>query len=139
MNRYTLADMRVGLAHSFEVTVTEAMLDAFCGLSGDVNPLHTDADEARRRGFPDRVAYGMLTASFYSTLVGVHLPGERALLHGVDAAFTGPVHPGDTLTVRGEVSYVNEAYGQIEIKARVVNQHGKTVSRAKIKAGVHDG
>jgi acyl dehydratase len=75
-----------------EVKVTEAMLNAFKDLSGDEDPLHVDAAFARAREFKDRLAYGiMLTASFFSTLVGIYLPGERALLQAVDASFGGPV------------------------------------------------
>jgi acyl dehydratase len=95
-----------------------------------------DASVAGRHGFPHRVSHGMLTASFYSTLVGMHIPGENALLHGMDIHFTKPVFPGDTLTITGVVSDVNEVYGRIEIKARVTNQDGTLVSRAKIRTGL---
>lgn len=80
----------------------------------------------------------MLTASFYSTLVGVYLPGRYALLHGVDASFVAPVFPGDTLTVQGEVSAIHMQLTQIEMRAHIVNQFGERVSRAKIRVGVHE-
>jgi 3-hydroxybutyryl-CoA dehydratase len=138
MQEYTLAQMQPGLSHSFQVSVTEAKLAAFRELSGDDNTLHVDRAFAQGRGFPDRVVYGMLTASFYSTLVGMYLPGKYALLQGVDSAFLAPVFVGDTLTIQGEVVAVHEAVAQIEIKAAITNQHGKKVSRAKIRAGVHE-
>lgn len=138
MQDYRLADITVGLTHTFEVDVTAEMLNRFADLSGDRNPLHVDAEFARASGFHDRVAYGMLTASFYSTLVGMYLPGRRALLQGVDASFVAPVFPGDHLTVVGEVIAVHPSVRQIEIKAHVSNQHGKKVSRAKIRSSVND-
>jgi 3-hydroxybutyryl-CoA dehydratase len=135
MNDYRIDDIMPGVSASFEMIVTSRMLDQFGQLSGDTNPLHADADFAISRGFQDRVAFGMLSASFYSTLVGVHLPGRHALLQGVDAAFVAPVYPGDRLTVSGQVAAVHAALGQIEIRAQIVNQHGAKVSRAKIRAG----
>lgn len=138
MQQYTLAQLQPGLSHSFQASISEAMLAAFRDLSGDHNTLHVDRAFAQERGFQDRVVYGMLTASFYSTLVGMYLPGKHALLQGVDAAFLAPVFVGDTLTIAGEVVAVNEAVAQIEIKATITNQHGKKVSRAKIRAGVHE-
>lgn len=138
MKEYTLAQMHPGLKHSFDVPVTQAMLDAFGQISGDMNSLHVDEAFAHARGFAGRVVYGMLTASFYSTLVGMYLPGKYALLQQVDAAFLAPVFVGDVLTVTGEVVDVHQTVQQIEIKASVLNQHGKKVSRAKIRAGVHE-
>lgn len=136
MNRYTLADLQAGLSQSFTVTVTPAMLDTFCTLSGDVSPRHTDATFARGCGFPDRLVHGLLTAAFYSTLVGVHLPGQHGLLHGINASFNRPVFAGDTLTVSGTVSEVHDNLRQIEIKASISNQHGVKVSKATLKVGV---
>ena len=79
MNHYTLAEMTPGLTEEFTVTVTPEMMDAFRAITGDVSPIHVDADYARGRGFPGRVVYGMLGASFFSTLAGVYLPGEHCL------------------------------------------------------------
>lgn len=64
MNHYTLAEMTPGLTEDFTVTVTPEMMDAFRAITGDVSPIHIDADYARGRGFPGRVVYGMLGASF---------------------------------------------------------------------------
>lgn len=138
MNDYRLGDLQAGVKASFDAMITSTMLDEFARLSGDTNPLHADADFAQARGYPGRVAFGMLTASFYSTLAGVHLPGRHALLQGVDASFVAPVFAGDRLTVNGEVAAVHEALGQIEIRAHITNQHGKKVSRAKIRVGFSD-
>ena len=54
MNHYTLAEMTPGLSEEFTVTVTPEMMDAFCTITGDVSPIHMDADYARGRGFPGR-------------------------------------------------------------------------------------
>ena len=82
------------------------------------------------------VVYGMLTASFLSTLAGVYMPGKWCLLQGVETSFVKPVFRGDVLTIRGKVGEKHDAFKQIEIKARIVNQEGKCVCRAKVKAGV---
>ncbi len=138
MNDYRVSDLQAGVKASFDAVVTTTMLDQFAQLSGDTNPLHADAEFAQARGYPGRVAFGMLTASFYSTLAGVHLPGRHALLQGVDASFVAPVFAGDRLTVTGEVAVVHEALRQIEVRAHIINQHGKKVSRAKIRVGFSD-
>ena len=67
MNHYTLAEMTPGLSESFTVTVTEEMMARFEAITGDVSPIHMDAEYAQKRGYPGRVVYGMLGASFFST------------------------------------------------------------------------
>ena len=133
---YFWEDLKVGLRHEFGVVITDAMMAHFRGDFGDTNPLHTDRAYAVARGFRDRVAYGMLTASFYSTLAGVHLPGRFCLLHGINVSFHRPVFVGDRLVISGEVSYLNDAYRQAEIAAAIADDQGVIVSKAKLRVGV---
>ena len=138
MNSYKFVDINVGLEESFSVRVNSEKLDKFLKISGDINPLHTDAEYSKSKGFSDRVVYGMLTSSFFSTLVGVYLPGKYCILQGVDIQFSKPVYIDDILTITGKVIYINEAYKQLEIKAVIINQDTKKVSKATIKVGVMD-
>lgn len=138
MNAYRWADLALGLSARFEAAVGEAEMTAFAAISGDRNPLHLDEAFARERGFPGRVVFGQLTSAFYSQLVGMHLPGRFALLHGVDVEFKSPAFVGDRLIVAGEIVHLTDAYKRLEIKASIVNAAGKTISKAKIRAGVHE-
>jgi len=119
----------------FEVIVTEEMMQKFYEISGDNNPLHIDDEFAREMNFNGRVVYGMLCASFYSKLAGVYLPGKYCILLSVDSAFRAPVFIGDKLSVEGFVKQKHETTRVIEVSARIVNQDGKKVGKAKILAG----
>ena len=136
MSGYRLADIVVGISASFEATVTDEMMERFGDITGDRNPLHTDDNYAVSAGFASRVVYAMLTSSFYSTLVGMYLPGKHALFQSLDASFTAPVFVGDRLTVYGEIVSVHHALRQLELRAHITNQHGRKVSRARIKSGI---
>ena len=136
MNQYRFEDIYVGLKEEFQVSVTADMLEAFCKMTGDVNPLHTDESFAKEKGYESNVAYGMLTASFLSTLAGVYLPGERSLIHSVESKFTKPVYVGDTLTITGQVTECNEMFSVFTMKTTIVNQNGEKVLRGKMQVGV---
>ena len=136
MNIYDFKDIYLGLTASFQVVITQTLLDNFILLSGDNSPLHTDVSFARKKGHPSNPVHGMLTASFYSQLVGIHLPGKNGYSQEYKIAFTGPVYVGDILTINGKVEYINEVSKQIWIDAHIINNVGKKVSRAKIKAGL---
>lgn len=136
MNDFSYDDLAVGQMATFSQTVTGEMMEAFRRLSGDENPLHNDVEFAVERGFSGRVVYGMLTASLYSALAGVYLPGKRCLLQSVYTDFLHPVFIGETLTVTGKIVEKHDSVRQVIIKATIQNTEGKRVSRAKIEAGV---
>ena len=89
MNHYTLAEMVPGLSEEFTVTVTAEMMDQFKAITGDVSPIHIDADYAKDRGFPGRVVYGMLGASFFSTRAFT-CPASTACCMGSSASLPSP-------------------------------------------------
>ncbi|MFV0351351.1 MAG: MaoC family dehydratase [Oscillospiraceae bacterium] len=136
MKHYTLATLAVGITESFETQVTAEMMQKFCDVTGDISPIHMDEAYAQQHGYAGRVVYGMLSASLFSTLAGVYLPGETCLLHSVESKFVKPVYIGDVLTVSGKVQEIHEAFEEIVIRGTIVNQKGEKVVRGIIKAGV---
>ena len=124
------------MEESFSVTVTEEMHNKFTELSGDINPMHLSEEYAKEHGYAGKLVYGMLTASFYSTLVGVYLPGEHCVFHEIRSTFNAPVYAGDTLTVHGEIVQIHEDFRRIKIKAYIVNQEGTKVSLSTLTVGV---
>lgn len=140
MNTYKYEDLKIGLKESFSCTITEEMMDSFCSLSGDLNPLHMDNDFAMSHGFQGRVAYGMLSASLFSRLGGVFLPGKYCLIQQVEAKFAYPVYIGDVLEVTGTVAELNDSVQRAVIKAEIRNQRKEKVVRGKIYVGfLEDG
>ena len=97
-------DMAVGQVATFTKTVTEADIVLFSGVSGDTNPAHLDAEYAAGTMFKTRIAHGMLSASFISTVIGTKLPGPGAIYVGQNLKFKAPVRIGDTVTARVEVT-----------------------------------
>ena len=136
MNTYTYDQIEVGHKESFTVKITEEEMDKFREITGDVNPLHADAGYAKDKGHPDRVVFGMLTASYLSTLAGVYLPGEHSLIHSVKTKFSGAVYPGDELTIEGTVTEKNDTFELIIVKAVIKNQNNEKVCKAELQVGI---
>lgn len=131
---YKYTDLSVGMKESFKVKITESMMDAFCQLSGDNNPLHRDQAFARMNGYEDKVVYGMLTNSLFSRLVGMYLPGKNAVLLSIDSKFKQPVYVGDEIEVIGTVEEMNSTMRLLQISA-TASKLGQIAVRAKIKVG----
>ena len=135
MNSFRFEDITVGMKQSFQMNITEEAMDHFLAITGDENPLHRDPDFARMMGYENTVVYGMLTASLFSTLAGVYLPGERSVIRKVQADFPKPVFVGDTLDISGEVTAINDRFGYFEMKTMIRNQKGEKVCRGKMEIG----
>ena len=139
MNEYTYDEITIGLIEEFCILLDDEKMDAFMSITGDTNPLHTDEVYAKEHlGYSGKVAYGLLTASFLSTLAGMYLPGKHSLLHSVEVKFAKPVLPPDTLTIRGEVVDKEDRFRLLKVKANIYNSIGENVCRASIKVGVID-
>ena len=122
MNEYTITEISPGMEETFDCVITSNMVDAFCDLTGDINPLHKSEEFAKSKGFNGRVSYGMLTAALISKLAGCLLPGKNCLIQGLDLKFVKPVYIGDELHVSGKVSKVDKDLKYLEIKVVIRNQ-----------------
>ena len=114
-------------------TVTEADVTTFAGLSGDFDPLHTDAEFARNTPFGERVAHGMLVAA-----IGTGLGNQMGVLEGTTLALMeqvirckAPVRFGDTVHLELMVKEKRESSkpdrGVVIFDTPIVNQSGQTV------------
>jgi 3-hydroxybutyryl-CoA dehydratase len=96
-------DISIGMKAAFAKTVTEADIATFAGVSGDFNPVHVNEEFAKGTMFKGRIAHGMLTAAFISTVLGNKLPGPGCIYVSQTLKFKAPVHIGDTVTATVEV------------------------------------
>jgi 3-hydroxybutyryl-CoA dehydratase len=98
--------MAIAVGDSAERTfqVTDEVLEHFGAATGDLNPMHFDDAFAATTMFGGRIAHGMLTAGYFSTMIGMVLPGPGAIYLGQTLQFRAPVRPGDEVRVRVEVT-----------------------------------
>ena len=112
---------------SVSKTIEEADVYTYAGIIGDINPVHVNEEYAKTTRFGKRIAHGMLTASFISTIVGMLIPGADAIYCGQTLKFTAPVYFGDTITVNAEVMQIIPEKKLIVMRTTIVNQDGKVV------------
>lgn len=98
------ADLKVGMRAEFETTVDERAVLDYARISGDHNPLHVDAVYAATTLFERRIVHGAYQIGLASAMVGMHLPGQRALLGSMHARFPSPLYFPSTVKVVGEVT-----------------------------------
>lgn len=110
---YFLEDLSVGMTGVYAKTLTDADVVMFGGISGDTNPVHLDQSFAEQTQFKGRIAHGMLSASFISTVLGTRLPGPGCIYLSQSLKFRAPVKVGDTVTARVTIKEIIEEKGRI--------------------------
>ncbi len=81
----------------------------YAALSGDMNPVHLDADYAAADPrFGQRIVHGMLLAGLISAVLGQELPGEGTIYLGQTVSFRAPVGLDEEVVARVEVLTIRD-------------------------------
>ena len=127
----TIQEMKIGDHASVTKTVSETDVYLFAGITGDLNPAHTNEVAASETMFKTRIAHGMLGAGFISAVLGMYLPGPGTIYMGQELKFTKPVHIGDTVTATATVEEIILEKNRVILDTTVVNQDGEIVIKGK--------
>ena len=127
----TIQEMKIGDHASVTKTVSETDVYLFAGITGDLNPAHTNEVAASKTMFKTRIAHGMLGAGFISAVLGMYLPGPGTIYMGQELKFTKPVHIGDTVTATATVEEIILEKNRVILDTTVVNQDGEVVIKGK--------
>ena len=128
MRRLDDEDVTLGRTFSVTKTITDADIYSYAGIIGDFNPIHVNDEYAKPR-MGGRIAHGMLTASFMSTLMGMGFTCNSTFLEET-AKFRKPVHPNDTITAKGEItdiSFTSSGRRIVTVTVTIINQKDEVV------------
>ena len=117
----------VGSRASLSKTITETDVAAYAGLSGDLSPVHIDADYARKTRFGRKTAHDMLAVGLISSLLKTRLPGPGVVCLSQQLEFLGPIFVGDTITAQVEVAAWQPEKNLVTLKTECSNQDARQV------------
>jgi len=137
-SEYSFDEIEIGMQKRFKIFISEDRLDDFAKLSGDDNPLHMNEEYASSTSFKKRVCSGMFLSSFFSTLVGMYLPGKHALHISQSLNFVNPCFIGEMITVEGKVVDKSSATKIIKLETTITNESGKRIIDGKAQVIVRD-
>ena len=126
LHGFYFEDLSEGMQEAYAKTITDADVITFAGISGDTNPVHLNHEFASETMFEGRVAHGMLTASFISTVIGTKLPGPGCIYVSQNLRFKAPVKVGDTVTAMCTITKLMPEKRMIEMDT-VCTVGGETV------------
>ena len=123
----SIHELKVGDSAEWSKTVTGDDIDLFAKATGDFNPVHLDQAYAEKTFFKGRIAHGVLSLGFISTVLGNIMPGHGTIYLSQEVRFLAPVRIGDTITARVEVIELIPEKNRAKFKTTCINQDGKIV------------
>ncbi len=119
--------------------ISQDDINRYAKASGDFNPIHVDADYARKTPLGGTVAHGMLILAYISQMMTSAF-GQRWLSGGrLNVRFRAPARPGDVITVSGSIRGIEKGDGYQTIDCDILcrNQNDEPVitgdARIKVK------
>ena len=116
--------------------VSDEIYNTFIQLFKDQNPLHTNDQFAKEKGFKKRVMHGNILNGFLSYFIGECLPSKNVIIHSQEIQFKNPVYLNDELKFNAVVTGVHDSVNAVEFKFEFKNTEAKTVAKGKIQIGV---
>lgn len=118
-------DINIGDVETFTKTMTETDIILWVGLTGDLNPVHIDAEYSKTTRFKDVIVPGLMVAGLISTVVTQLTLGN--VYSGQTLKFLKPVYVGDTVTAVATVVEKIEGKRRVRIKTECFNQKDELV------------
>jgi acyl dehydratase len=125
---FSYDQLEIGQQCEIRRELSAADIDRFAEASGDHNPLHTDSEYAQQAGFRDRIAHGMLLASYISAALAHDLPGRGTVYLRQSLEFRQPAFPGDTLLIRLVVEE-KKRRGRVILNCEICDSGNRTLLR----------
>ena len=130
-----LMQINVGERFHQAFMVTDEIYNGFIELFKDKNPLHTNADFARSKGFEAEVMHGNILGGFLSYFIGECLPLKNVIIHKQEIKYLKPVYMNKPIEFEAIVKAVHESVHATEFKFLFKNQDGIKLAKGTVQIG----
>jgi 3-hydroxyacyl-CoA dehydrogenase/3a,7a,12a-trihydroxy-5b-cholest-24-enoyl-CoA hydratase len=112
----------------FEVSTPSTAGHLFRLVSDDLNPIHADPSVSRKLGFPKTILHGICTFGHAARAATRALASDPGRVRAVEARFTKPVVPGDTIVT----DVWRSGAGEGRFIARVKERNDQVLSAGRL-------
>ncbi|CCQ75512.1 MaoC/PaaZ C-terminal domain-containing protein [Magnetospira sp. QH-2] len=102
----TMEEISAGMAVTQRFVFTEQAMIDYARFANDLAPIHWDPLFAREYGYEAPIIQGLAVVSRFSRLIGMYLPGSKAVIQSTDFKFRRPTMVGDELTYKVKVAKI---------------------------------
>ena len=127
---------KINEKYDLKFLVNKKIYSAFIETFNDKNPLHTQREFAREKGFREEVMHGNILGGFLSYFIGEGLPVKNVVIHSQEIQFKNPVYLNDELFFEASVSEISESVSVVIFGFTFRNLEKKVVAKGKIQIGL---
>ncbi|AZZ93069.1 3-hydroxybutyryl-CoA dehydratase [Hahella sp. KA22] len=132
LENITYDELHVGDSATYTRTLTEQEIVLFAAVSGDINPVHLDAEYAQSTVFKERIGHGMWSGALISAALATVIPGPGTIYLEQHLSFKRPVKLNDVLTVTLTVTE-KLSKKRVVLDCAIHNQNGVLVVEGQAK------
>ncbi len=114
-----------GETFNHEFSFSQADVERFAEVTGDVNPVHLDPDYAATTPFRKPILHGFLSASVFSKIFGTVFPGPGTIYMSQEMTFKRPMYPGERYVATFTILEADPTKGTLAIEGRIADEKGK--------------
>lgn len=123
----TIKEINIGDSASYTKTITEADVYQYAGIIGDYNPIRVNEEFAKKTIYKQRIAHGLLYASFISKILGTDFPGPGTIHVAQEMNWQKYVFIGDTVTTKLVVTKIDGHKNRVWIDVICTNQNDEII------------
>jgi 3-hydroxybutyryl-CoA dehydratase len=129
--------MTRGDKFSAQFIIDDSIYHGFISIFKDNNPLHTDENFAKSKGFAGKVMHGNILNGFLSYFIGELLPEKNVIIHSQSIEYKNPVFLNDEIDFESKILEIYDSVGAIEFSFTFRNRgNGKLNAKGKIQIGL---
>ncbi len=122
---------KIGDKYCESFSITEKEVNNFAEFSSDYNPIHIDADYARKRGYNRQVSHGAIQIAYLSKIIGMNFPGPGSMWMSQTVNWLLPVFVGDNIKICLEIKSYSTATKTFTLSVRIVKGNDKVVMQGE--------
>ena len=119
-----------------KIKISKKLISKFKSITKDKNPIHSNMKIANQYGYKKPIVYGLLSASFLSSIIGNDVPGPGSVWLDTNIQFVNPVYENDQITINSRILKISKGSSLINLESVAKNQYDELVfsSISTIKA-----
>lgn len=117
--------LKIGDKYTYKFSYTQEDVELFAKVTGDNNPIHIDAEFAKKTPFGRPIMHGFLSGAVFSKVFGTIFPGQGTIYMSQEMKFRAPMFVYVEYTADFEVISHNPEKHSGVISCKIINPDEK--------------
>jgi 3-hydroxybutyryl-CoA dehydratase len=128
---YKFNQLKVNKKLTIRVKLTKSLISRFSLITGDWHPLHNDEEFAKKNGYKDIIAHGLLVSSLASKEVATKFLGKNMLILSQSFKYHKPVYKNEEIFMYFKIIKKDKRFKTLNIEVHISKFKNKKDTRVR--------